>query len=149
MECPVKARDDVAVLMDYCAGKLEPRRAEAVEQHVTVCESCQQWVRQQQAVWSALDAWEAAPVPADFDRKLYQRIEREARPRWWPAFSLALVSTVALALLLIRPLPPAPVPLPRQAQVENVDAEHLEETLDDMEMLRDLSTAVSLDPRSM
>ena len=149
MECPVKTREDGAVLMDYCAGRLKPRRAEAVERHVAECQACQRWVQQQQALWTALDAWEAAPLSADFDRKLYQRIEREARPRWWPAFSLALASVVALALLLIRPLPPQPAPLPRQAQVENVDAEHLEKTLDDMEMLRDLSAAVSPDPRSM
>jgi Putative zinc-finger len=162
MECPARERGEAAVLLDYCARKLDPRSAAVVERHVAQCAACQDWIRAQQAVWAALGGWEAAPVSPDFDRKLYQRIEQEERPapwgaRFWPlrgltlrpALSLALASVVLLAAVLIRPAPPQPVPLPQQAQVETLDADRLERTLDDVEMLRQLNVASSAAPQSM
>lgn len=152
MECPVRARENAAVLLDYCAGKLDPPAAAVLERHLEQCEACRGWLKDQQAVWTALEAWEAAPVSLDFDRRLYRRIEQEQRPAWrrlaWrPAFSLALASLVVLAALLIRP--PKPVDRPHQAQVETLDADRLERTLDDMEMLRQLSAAPSAEPHAM
>jgi len=99
--------------MDYFARKLDPNSSLAMERHLEHCAACQEWMRRQQMVWSALDGWEAAAVSPDFDRQLYQRIAREERPPFWsglfrPAFSLALASLVLLAALLIRPLPPRP-----------------------------------------
>lgn len=162
MECPARERGEAAVLLDYCAHKLDPQSAAVVERHVAQCEVCQDWIREQQAVWAALDGLAAPPVSPDFDRKLYQRIEQEEdRARWgglsrrWrglslrPALSLALASAVLLAAFLFRPHPPKPAPLPQQAQVESLDADRLERTLDDMEMLRQLNVAPSATPRSM
>ena len=162
MECPAREGEKAAVLMEYCARKLDPRSAAVVERHVAQCDACQDWIRAQQAVWEALDAWEAAPVPSDFDRKLYERIEREERPARWsgllwrlravnlrPALSLALASAVLLAALLIRPHPPKPVPLPQQAQVESLDADRLERALDDVEMLRQLNVAAAAERQPM
>jgi len=162
MECPAREREKAAVLMEYCARKLDPQSAAVVERHVAQCGACQDWIRAQQAVGAALDGWKAAPVSSDFDRKLYQRIEQEERPGRWgglfrplrglslgPALSLALASVVLLAAILIRPAPPQPAPLPQQAQVESLDADRLERALDDVEMLRQLNVASSAERQPM
>jgi hypothetical protein len=103
-----------------------------------------------------------AAVSEDFDRKLYRRIEQEERARRWsglirplrglglrPALSLALASVVLLAAFLMRPQPPKPAPLPQQAQVETLDADRLERTLDDVEMLRQLNVGSPAEHQSM
>jgi len=75
------------------------------------------------AVDDALDLWKAPPVSADFNRRLYRRIEQQTR--WWD-FLLRpqrLVPVAAAACLVIaaglwvgRPdMPPAPVIRPDQA----------------------------------
>jgi hypothetical protein len=75
------------------------------------------------AIDDALDLWKAPAVSADFDRRLYVRIEQ--RSRWWD-FLLRpqrLVPVAATACLVIvaglwvgRPdAPPAPVIRPDQA----------------------------------
>jgi anti-sigma factor RsiW len=154
MECPAKEREKTVVLMDYFARKLDPAGGAALERHLEQCAACREWMRRQQTVWSALEGWDAAIIPPDFDRKLYQRIEREERPARWswlfrPAFSLALASLVLLAALLIRPLPPQPAGPQQQAHVESLDMDRVEKTLDDVEMLRQLSLAPSAEPQSM
>lgn len=154
MECPAKERETTAVLMDYFARKLDPHGSAALERHVEQCAACQEWMRRQRTVWTVLDGWDAPVIPPDFDRRLYQRIEREERPARWsglfrPAFSLALASLVLLAALLIRPLPPQPAGLSQQAHVESLDADRLEKALDDVEMLRQLNLAPSTEPQSM
>jgi len=154
MECLANEREKAAVLMDYFARKLDPNSSLAMERHLEHCAACQEWMRRQQMVWSALDGWEAAAVSPDFDRQLYQRIAREERPPFWsglfrPAFSLALASLVLLAALLIRPLPPQPAGPPQQAHVESLDVDRLEKALDDVEMLRQLNLAPSTEPQSM
>jgi anti-sigma factor RsiW len=154
MECPANEREKAAVLMDYFARKLDPNSSLAMERHLEHCAACQEWMRRQQMVWSALDGWEAAAVSPDFDRQLYQRIAREERPPFWsglfrPAFSLALASLVLLAALLIRPLPPQAAGPPQQAHVESLDVDRLEKALDDVEMLRQLNLAPSTEPQSM
>lgn len=152
MECQVRAREDAAVLMDYCAGKLDPQAAAALEEHFAVCGDCRNWVEAQRAVWTALDGWVAPPVPAGFDRRLYERLEQEEwRSAWWsalaatlrtlhlrPALSLGGISVLAIGLLLTRS--PRPVVVPQQqAHVDTSDADRLEKALDDAEMLRQLN----------
>jgi anti-sigma factor RsiW len=143
MECQLRAREDAAVLMDYCAGKLAPQAAAALEEHLAVCADCRRWAESQRAVWAALGGWGAPPVSSAFDRRLYERLELEARPAWWqlrlrPALSLAGISVLAIGLLLTRPPRPA-VQHPQQAKADTLDADRLEEALDDAEMLRQLS----------
>ena len=38
---------------------------------------------QQTAVWDALDEWEPPPVSMDFNRRLWQRIDRAAEVPWY------------------------------------------------------------------
>ena len=77
MNCPMEKPEGAERLVAYCARKLDARSTAAVEEHLPGCGVCASFVRGQNAVWAALDNWEAAPVSADFDRRLHQRIERE------------------------------------------------------------------------
>lgn len=161
MECPIQARVQAEVLLDYCAHRLNPQAAAVLERHFEHCAACTAWVESQKAVWTALDAWEAAPVSADFDRQLYRRMQAEERPAWWrallgplaglnlrPALSLAVASALALAVFLMR-APTSNEISPHQAQVETLDADRLERALDDVEMLRQLNLVPATDSQSM
>src|SRR5436190_8687608 len=83
MLCPMKspenaALEDAELLLVYCARELSPVVSAALERHIEICPACREFVQGQQAVWHALDGWEAAPVSMDFDRRLYQRIEQRS-----------------------------------------------------------------------
>jgi anti-sigma factor RsiW len=166
MECPLKERRKTDLLLDSCAGRLDPQPASELAMHIASCPACEEWIRGHKQVWQALDVFEAEPVSAGFDDKLFERIARdEDRKPWWSVFrprrfafgrpaaasvlSLALASLLVLAALLIeRPRPPAVSPA-GAARVEAIDADRIEKALDDVEMLRELSVTGTPDPRSM
>jgi anti-sigma factor RsiW len=155
-------REDAQWLLDYCAGKLEAESEARLEGHMATCGACREFVRGQRAVREALDTWEAAPVSADFDRRLYRRIE--AQVSWWDLLvrpfrstfgtvtlrrSLAGAAAACLLLtagvLLEHPaISPAPVPND-MAQVDTLQPEQVERTLDAMEMLNEFSHHVRTD----
>jgi len=107
---------------------------------------------EQQALFAAMDAWEDDVEPsADFDRRLWARIEaEEARPTWaqtlgswlsWPRAAWASCAVAAAVALMVwagpqsQPVEPEPV---TKVALSGEDAEYLEElarALDDMEML--------------
>jgi hypothetical protein len=107
---------------------------------------CREFVREQRVVWDALDGWEAAPVSADFDRRLYARMEAEGS--WWQRMRArmgtlliyrALPVTAAACLVLVgvlleRPSPPRVPPQP-MAQVDGLQPEQVVNALDEMEVL--------------
>ncbi|MCX6621385.1 MAG: hypothetical protein NTY38_09945 [Acidobacteria bacterium] len=110
----------------------------------------------QGAVWTALDAWEAPPVSADFNRRLYARIETEAQAGWWQRLfaprngfrwrqtcSLATACMVLVAVLLFNS-PVAPPARP-QPKTESVDIEQVERSLEDMEMLQQLNPVAKVE----
>lgn len=144
MNCPVNKEPEV--LVDYCAGRLDARAGAEVKAHLAACAACSQFVISQSAAWNALDAYEAPPVSAGFDRKLWERIEEAERRRgfwagWWAAafrrpvlaFALAVVFIIgAVSLSFTRPAPPPPI----QA---TLDAGRMERALDDLDMLQQLS----------
>jgi hypothetical protein len=162
MNCPMENREHAQWLLDYRTGKLEPELEARLEAHIATCEACEEFARAQRAVWETLDGWEAAPVSADFDRRLYRRIE--AQVAWWellvrpfrsplravtPRRILAGTAAACLLLtagaLLERPtMLPAPAPTD-MAQADSVQAEQVERTLDAMEMLNEFSQHVSTD----
>ena len=162
MNCPLETREDGQLLLDYCTRKLEPERVAVLERHIAGCHVCGEFVRGQQAVWHALDTWEAAPVSLDFDRRLYQRIE--AQTPWWslllrpfrppfgavtlrrglPAAAMACL-LVVVGVVLERPAV-SPVPPPHDtAQVDSVQPEQVERTLDAMDMLSEFNRHVRAD----
>ena len=162
MNCPLETRENAQLLLDYCTRKLEPESVATLERHIAICGACREFARSQRAVWEALDAWQTAPVSADFDSRLYRRIEGQVS--WWdvllrpfrPPFSTAtmwrsLPAAAAACLLLMagvllehRAVAPAPAPHD-MAQVDTVQPEQVERALDAMEMLNEFSQHVSTD----
>jgi hypothetical protein len=158
MNCPLETPESAQVLLDYCSRQLAPEPAEILERHIAVCGVCREFAENQRAVWQAMDAWEAAPVSADFDSRLYSRIE--AQSSWWELLMRPLrqvtirraVPAIAMAGLLvvvgfvlerpgISPVPP-PVSAGDRAQVEQVQLEQVENALDTMDVLAEFSRQV-------
>jgi anti-sigma factor RsiW len=144
-----------SLLLEYCAGRLDPGAAAALERHMEACAACRDFQRRQALVWSALGEWEAALVSAGFDRRLRARIDADAPARWWsrltaqlrwnPAIPLAAACLTLAALALFDVSPEAPLTVVPSAQVEMVQMDQAERTLEDLEMLRqfDFVTAAS------
>ncbi len=165
MNCPLETPENAQVLLDYCSRQLAPASTEILERHIAVCGACQEFAANQRAVWQAMDAWEAAPVSADFDSRLYSRIE--AQSSWWELLMRPLrqvtirraVPALAMAGLLvaagfvlerpgISPLPPTVASGERGAdrvQVEQVQPEQVENALDTMDVLAEFSRHVRAD----
>lgn len=153
MKCPfgLSESENAELLLDYCARRLDPEKAAILDAHMNVCEACRRLRDGQQALWASLDQWEAAEVTADFDRRLYRRIEaEEARANWWqraasplrslfvrPALPLTATAGLVLAVgfLLHQPAKPPVSADPAPA----ADVEQVERTLEDLEMLRQLN----------
>ena len=155
MNCPLKTRENAQLLLDYCTRKLEAEQVVALERHIAGCGACREFAQSQRAVWEALDGWEAAPVSTDFDRRLYRRIEEQAP--WWSALlrpialwrnlsAAAMVCLLVMAGVVLERSAVSPVPAPNDlAQVESVQPEQVERTLDAMEVLDQFSRHVRTD----
>ena len=158
MNCPLETRENAQLLLDYSTGKLEPEPVAAMERHIAICGACREFASGQRVVWQALDAWEAAPVSADFDSRLYRRIETEVS--WWdlllrpfrpvtlrrslPATAMACLLVMA-GVILERPTV-SPTPPPSDVtQVDSVQPEQVEHALDAMEILNEFSQRVRTD----
>jgi len=83
MTCPLHVKEGAEILLDYCSQRMDPDRAAEFRLHVADCVDCRQVVEAQEAVWNALDSYEAAPVSMDFDRKLWAKIDAEDAQGWW------------------------------------------------------------------
>jgi anti-sigma factor RsiW len=158
MKCPIETRENAEVLLAYCTRKLDAESTAILERHMEVCPACREFSSGQRAVWEALDAWEAAPVTLDFDRRLYQRIDREVS--WWQLlvrpFRPALVRqglpiaaaaglVVMAGVLLPHPASAPPAAQPQSAQVDVLQPDQVERTLDAMDMLGEFSHRVRAD----
>ena len=157
MNCPIQSEENTEILLDYCAGKLSPEVALRFESHMVECADCKSFCGAQKTTWDALDVWQPAAVSADFDRKLYARIEEHEQSGWWtrlwkrtlwqPSFSGAAVpvatacAVAVVGVMLYLPInrlagdhSSAPV-----LKIEKADIEQLETTLDDIEMFKQLA----------
>ena len=158
MKCPIETRENAELLLAYCARKLDVETTAMLEGHIRVCPACREFADGQQTVWKALDAWEAAPVSADFDRRLYQRIEAEVS--WWDLlmrpfrpllFRRGLPIAAAAGLLIVagmmleRPAAVPPANSPESAQVDVVAPDQAEHALQEMEMMREFNSLVHPD----
>ena len=160
MRCPIEAQENAEVLLAYCARPLDRETAAVLDRHMASCPACQQFQKGQQAVWDALDTWEAIPVSADFDRRLYRRIEEEVNASLWsrlmrplrPALLSRGVPLAAAACLLViagvileRPARVAPPDSSEAARVEAIQADQVERALDDLDVLRQFKLVSSSD----
>jgi hypothetical protein len=154
MRCPIETHGNADLLLDYSARRLNPDLTAILEAHMEICPSCREFRDGQRALWAALDGWEAAPVSADFDRKLYRRIDAEGRGSLWsrwfgplqpvfwrPALPLAATACLLLAVGFVLQTPGGnPVVADDTAKVQEV--EQVERTLEDLDMLRQFNLAV-------
>jgi anti-sigma factor RsiW len=155
MTCPIR-NTNPEVLLDYCSRRLDADAMARLEAHMALCPSCRAELASQQALWEALDDWEALPVSREFDARLYARIEEQNQDlfltRWWrrlfaagspaswkPAFSVAMAMVVVLGIGLLRA--PAPVESVlfadggEELRIDAVEVEQAERTLEDLDML--------------
>jgi hypothetical protein len=54
--CPME-RGEEEILLRYCAGTLAAEGVGPLDEHVESCPRCWPWVREQRAVWQALESW--------------------------------------------------------------------------------------------
>ena len=154
MKCLMESQQQIERLLAYCAGKMDPMNSATVEEHLRDCAACAEFVKGQRAVWQALDRWEATPVSADFDRRLYARIEQEVS--WWDlvlrpfrpllvrqGLPIAAAACLVVAAGYIMQRPPEIAPA-GQPHVE-ASADSVEHAIDDMEFLQQLNRLVRTD----
>lgn len=166
MNCPLQTKETADLLLDYSARRLDAARTAMLDRHVESCAACASFRAEQSAVWEALDAWEPVEVSADFNRRLWQRIDAVAAEPWYrslaasvrfadwkPALPLtAAVLAIAAGFMLDHPggrtLRPA---IPGQSVSVN-EADQVEQTLDDIQLLHQFDSAATPggeNPKSM
>jgi anti-sigma factor RsiW len=134
------------LLVAYAAGELDRQTCAVLQEHLAACHACQLLAADQAAVWAALDSWEAPPVSADFDQRLYRRIRNEVEGSWWerlrlpfrpmPARRLFPLATAACVLLIAGIVLERPGNVvPAQPPGETVRVDQVERTLDDLDLL--------------
>ena len=100
------------------------------------------------SVDQALDLWEAPPVSADFDRRLYRRIEQDVP--WWHFLvrpNRFLPVAAAAGLLIAAGIwvgQPGITPAPRSAGIE-LPPDQAESALHEMEMIEEFNRLVRSD----
>ena len=154
MNCPLETPETADLLLEYCTRSLNAERTAILERHIALCPACRRFADDQRAVWEALDSWEAAPVSADFDRRLYTRIENDQswRERMWravrPLFAYRGIPAAATACLLLTAGvvmldrsgdPVQPPPVKPETAVVDVQAEQVETALDAMDVLSEFN----------
>ena len=160
MNCPLRRVETTDLLLEYSARRLDAPRAMALERHVELCAECSAFLAAQTMVWDALDAWEPPPVSMDFNRRLWQRIDRAAEVPWYRGLLNALraanwkpVFPMAAAVLVIaggflldhrgeRAVTPGSA-TPGVSGVSIIEADQLDQTLDDIQLLRQLDSVAS------
>ncbi len=159
MNCPLQKEETADLLLDYSARRLDAATAAMLERHIESCPGCSEFRAEQAVVWDALDRWEPMPVSMDFNRRLWRRIDEAATAPWYRSLGDSLrlanwkpVFPMAAAILVIAggflldhrgvvernraAAPPAAV-----EGVSVTQADQLEQTLDDIQMLRLLDAA--------
>lgn len=161
MQCPIRTKENPEVLIEYSSGRLTPAVAAMFQSHVESCADCRAFSKAQRAAWDALDSWEPMPITADFDRKLYARIDEYEKSGWWTklwhrstwqsgSFGSAMpiataCVTLAVGVMLYLPLnnkPAMDLSAP-QTKIESSDLDQIETTLEDIEMFKQLTPAAA------
>jgi hypothetical protein len=152
------------LLLNYVSGALDTRQAALFDAHALNCAACREFAHAQKAVWEALDLFEPASISADFDRRLYQRIEKVS---WWNRWLDKTVAAFRAPVLIHRGLPiaaaaavmavagfvwerpsakPPESQSPLTAEVQTLQPDQVQHALDDMEMLREFNHLMRSDP---
>jgi len=163
MRCPIETQENAELLLSYSARRLNPEAAAILEAHMELCPACREFRDGQRALWEALDQWDARPVSADFDRRLYRKIEEQEQMSWWsrifgpispmawrPAMPVAATACLVLVAAFIS-VNPGTIATPVVDNPQAREVEQVERALDDLEMLRqfDLVATAEDNSRSM
>jgi anti-sigma factor RsiW len=157
MNCPLRREETTDLLLEYSARRLDASRAATLERHVEVCAECSAFLAAQTAVWDALEEWALPPVSMDFNRRLWQRIDRAAELPWYrslmdslraanwtPVFPMAAaVLVIAGGFLLDHRGERAVTPNAATPGVSIIEADQLDQTLDDIQLLRQLDSVTA------
>jgi anti-sigma-K factor RskA len=156
MICLSKNKRDTAILLEYCAGKLDVERAGAIEKHARECVECRALIAAQMNVWRALGELAVPEVSPDFDTRLYARIAQEEAASSWRGWlqslrawswkpvlaGVAAAAVLAVGLSLYMPMlvihvshVPKSQDSSQQIRPDSVDVEQVEVTLEDLDML--------------
>lgn len=151
VRCPLQTGDEGAtLLLGYLDRQLDAETTSQLDRHVAQCESCGRLVEGHRAVWSALDEYRPVAVSSDFDERVMARIAAEEP--WWrrlmpsagPGFAwwkAAMPLTAACALLFAVGFwrtPNEGSPVGAKSATAAAEAQLVEDTLSDVEMLRQL-----------
>jgi anti-sigma factor RsiW len=155
MICPLRSQE-TELLLDYSTGRLNAPKDAArkvfLEQHIVNCAACASFLKEQAAVWSALDMWEPAPVSMDFNRKLWRRIDAAAAAPWYQRLGAwlrianlkpVLPMTAAIALIAAGFLLDHPGLNKVHPGFTAIEAEQVEQTLDDIQLLHQLDAVAA------
>jgi anti-sigma factor RsiW len=160
MKCPMENRESEELLLNYISGALNGQEAASFDRHMLTCAACREFAHGQKAVWDALDLFEPASISADFDRRLYQRIEKVS---WWdrivdamrspmlahrglPLAAAAVVLVVAGVIYERPSAAPVRTRSPLSAEVQALQPDQVQRALDDMEMLREFDHLMRTGP---
>jgi len=156
MKCPLSSEQTAELLLDYSAGRLDAARRVTLEQHMKGCVPCSGFREEQASLWAALDSWEPEPVSSGFNRSLWQRIDAAAAAPWYRklAGSLSLggwkhAFPLAAALLIVaagfvldhRGAGQASGTGMNGAAVSIMEADQVEKTLDEIQLLKQFDAA--------
>jgi anti-sigma factor RsiW len=159
MNCIAHDRKGAELLLEYCAGTLDPVQAAVIEEHTRDCGECRRLVDAQRSVWQGLDAWKPIEVSSDFDARLYARIAQVQAEPWWyrawkPALSIAAVAAMAAFLIVGRTETKVTVPVAPAVQAQHgaqqsphqagrIDIQEVQQALDDLDVLTPAANAPS------
>jgi hypothetical protein len=143
MRCPLEFDQSAELIVGYGARTLDPDTEAAFERHIGSCAACYQLAAAQKAVWTALDdaEWRELPVSADFDQRLFRRIEANEQRGWWWRRMVPVAVGAALVLAMFAFRQPGSVPAPPPPQ-PTLQIEQVEHALDDMDLLNQIGAAI-------
>ena len=153
MTCPSR-RGDTTLLLDYAFGRLARGQAALLAQHASECSDCAATLVEYSSISGALDLWEAPAISTQFNRRLWDRIERAASVTWYmraaewfrprslkPAIPVAAAALVFAAVFFFdRTVRMANTPT--TGGVTAIEADQAERTLDDLQLISQFDAAV-------
>ena len=144
MNCPYRNEEQMDLLLDYTAGRLDPAGAARLRTHATTCPECDGFLRAQTVVWKALDEFTAPPPTSDFNRAVWRRIGAATADTW-----------LTRLLQICRPLVPLTAAAvliaagfvydhkPASLTITVAEAEQVQHTLEDLQMLQKLNASAA------
>jgi anti-sigma factor RsiW len=152
--CPYRNEDQIDLLLDYSAGRLDAARANLLERHMAECSVCAAFEAGQHKIWQAMEEYSAPTISADFNRGVWRKIDAAAAEPWYrnlggllrdgvwkPVFPLAVVVlVVAAGFMFDHRNGNASSPVPA---VTVAEAEQMQNTLEDLQLLQNLNESAA------